>query len=112
MNSARIAMHQKFGKALKGCEDKNGKQRVSVEFDPRSDSWDVEVYCNKAMRSILKNLTGEIGTTLEGTDCVWVDLTKSALLRSLDSMTLGKGQVVARLNIDSVLTSIHFRTEY
>ena len=112
MNSARIAMHQKFSKVIKGCEDIDGERRVATKFDPRSGSWDLEVYCNKAMRSILKNLTGDIGTTLEGTDCVWIDLTKSALLRALDSMTLGKGRVVAMMNIDSICTSIHFRTEY
>ena len=112
MNSARLAMHQKLSKISKGCEDIDGKRRVAFKFEPRSGSWDLEVYCNKAMRYILKNLTGDICTTLEGTDCIWIDLTKSALLRSLDSMTLGKGKVVAMMNISESYTSIHFRTEY
>tara|TARA_R100001509_G_scaffold54177_1_gene29661 strand:- start:155 stop:484 length:330 start_codon:yes stop_codon:yes gene_type:complete len=107
-----MAVHNKISKALKGCGNIGDKKRVSAKFESRSESYDVEVYCNTAMRSILKNLTGDIATTLDGTDCVWIDLTKSALLRSLESMTLGRGRVVAMMNISDTFTSIHFRTEY
>ncbi len=72
----------------------------------------VKVFCNDAFRSILKNLTGEICVTLNGTE-VLLTVQKSALLDAVGSMKLGRHDaVMAHIRILEDWSFVDFESNY